>query len=149
MANTKLAVEDRIVALTEAMELLGEVEDLVRSVGDTSLNAYVADHINAQDEMMGEQMFQTIEKVRNELSLKEVQNIRLLKTVKNEKYGIQTEITAYYKGGFTVGLRDLDSGIRLPEAKVFPEWADAVNAAESWAAGNELEADVLEAKEVE
>jgi len=72
MANTTLAIEDRIVALTEAMELLGEVEDLVRSVGDTSLNAYVADHINAQDEVMGEQMFQTIEKARNELESQEV-----------------------------------------------------------------------------
>ena len=60
---------------------------------------------------------------------------RVLKTVKNEKEGIQAEITRNHSGGFTVGVRDLKSGIRRSESRAFTEWRDAELGAEILAAG--------------
>jgi len=63
---------------------------------------------------------------------------KVLRVVKNEEDGIQTEITEFYKGGYGVGLRDTDCGERLPTTKIFPKWEDAVAAAEAWAHGRQV-----------
>ena len=49
----------------------------------------------------------------------------MLKTVENKAEGTQAEITAHEKG-FAVGLRDTDSGIKLPNVRIFPMYSDAV-----------------------
>lgn len=59
--------QEKVEALTEAMELLGQAEELIRSVGSANLNAYAADQINASERVMGEQVFQTVERAKKEL----------------------------------------------------------------------------------
>jgi len=49
----------------------------------------------------------------------------MLKIVRNDEEGTQAEITVHEKG-FAVGLRDNDSGIKLPQIRIFPVYVDAV-----------------------
>jgi len=59
--------QEKIEALEEAMELLGQAEELIRSVDSRNLNAYAADQINASERVMGEQVFQVVEKAKEAL----------------------------------------------------------------------------------
>ena len=59
--------EDKKAALAEAMEHLAEAERVIRWVGDANLNAYAADQINATGTVMGQQVYQVVEKALKEL----------------------------------------------------------------------------------
>jgi hypothetical protein len=48
---------------------------------------------------------------------------------KNEADGIAAEVVAYYKGGFSVAVKDLDANEYYPVAKVFPTLDEAIASA--------------------
>lgn len=54
----------------------------------------------------------------------------ILKTFANAEYGIEATIAAYYKGGFSVAIKDTDAGEYLPFAKVFSTIDAAIACAE-------------------
>lgn len=53
--------EDRRQVIEEAMELLAQAEELVSSLDDSRLNAYVSGHINASGRYLGDGLYQTLE----------------------------------------------------------------------------------------
>jgi len=59
--------EEKLEALNEALELLGQAEELIRSVEDSHLNAYAADQINAQERVLGKQVFQVVQEAIQDL----------------------------------------------------------------------------------
>jgi hypothetical protein len=67
MNETNRDREEKREILEEAMDFLARAEELVRSVDDPYLDAYVADQINATETVMGEQLYQTLQNAVNEL----------------------------------------------------------------------------------
>ena len=65
--------EDKKVAIQEAMDLLAEAEQIISSLDDDSLEAYVAGHINARGIYIGEGLYQILEKALRELEGEEVE----------------------------------------------------------------------------
>jgi hypothetical protein len=55
---------------------------------------------------------------------------KMLATFTNEAAGIAAEVVAYYKGGFSVAIKDLDVNEYYPASKVFPTLEKALRAAE-------------------
>jgi hypothetical protein len=53
---------ERGAIISEALEKLAEAEELVRSLRDPYLDAYVADQINAEGLVLGDGLFQILEK---------------------------------------------------------------------------------------
>ncbi len=51
---------------------------------------------------------------------------KILKTFSNAEYGIEATIAAFYKGGFSVAIKDTDASEYLPSAKVFATMDEAI-----------------------
>jgi len=60
--------DEQQTILLDALEHLAQAEDAVRSLDDTYLNAYVADHIDAQGRMLGKGLAGLLQKKLDELS---------------------------------------------------------------------------------
>ncbi len=55
---------------------------------------------------------------------------KIIKTFANAEYGIEATVAAYYKGGYSVALKDTDAGEYLPQAKVYQSLEAALTYAE-------------------
>jgi hypothetical protein len=55
---------------------------------------------------------------------------KIIKTFANAEYGIEATIAPYYKGGFSVAVKDTDANEYLPFAKVFLTMDAAIACAE-------------------
>jgi hypothetical protein len=59
--------QDKIDSLREAQNLLSLAEDIIRQVGDLHLEKYVADHIDSNQRMLGDGMYNRVQNLINAL----------------------------------------------------------------------------------